>query len=157
MVTDRTHNNSSGQVYTSIPMSKSSSSASSTSKTTIPTSPAEALSSSSTSNTAILTSRAETSPMEGLEAETSPMEGLEDVNIQPFVGIPNMQKIVKSQYNRLQKGDTDQQYLVFKPVTVEDLAKIDRARGSIGHIGLAHYTDTDLLIVKIPTAQHESA
>src|SRR5207248_5099824 len=44
------------------------------------------------------------------------------------------------------------------PVTVDDLAKIDRARNSIGkHIRLAHYTDRDLLIVKIPTAQHEAA
>jgi hypothetical protein len=101
---------------------------------------------------------AETSLMEGLEAETSPMEGLEDINIQPFVGIPNMRKIVKLQYDRLQKGDSDQQYLVFRPVRVDDLAKIDRARGSIGkHIRLAHYTDIDLLIVKLPTAQHESA
>ena len=75
--------------------------------------------------------------MEGLEAETSPMVGLEDVDIQPFVGIPKMRKIVKLQYDMLQKGDTDQQYLVFKPVTVDDLAKIDRARNSIGkHIRL---------------------
>jgi hypothetical protein len=96
--------------------------------------------------------------MEELEAETSPMVGLEDVNIQPFVGVPKMRSIVKSQYDRLQKGDTDQQYLAFKPVTVDDLAKIDRARGSIGkHIRLAHYADIGLLIVKIPTAQHESA
>jgi hypothetical protein len=100
---------------------------------------------------------AETSLMEELEAEISPIEGLEDVNIRPFVGIPNMRKMIKSEYDRLQKGDTDQQYLVFKPVTVDDLTKIDRARGSIGHIRLAHYTDIGLLIVKIPTAEHESA
>jgi hypothetical protein len=95
--------------------------------------------------------------MEGLEAETSPMEGLEGVDIRPFIGVPNIRKFVNLQYDSLQKGDTDQQYLAFRPVTVDDLAKIDRARGSIGHIRLAHYTDTDLLIVKIPTAQHESA
>jgi hypothetical protein len=100
---------------------------------------------------------AETSPMDGLEAETSPMEGLEGVNIRPFIGVPNMRKLIKLQYDTLQKGDTAQQYLAFQPVTVDDLAKIDRAHGSMGHIRLTHYTDIDLLIVKIPMAQHEAA
>jgi hypothetical protein len=106
----------------------------------------------------ILTSPAETSPMEELEAETSPMEGLEgleDINIQPFVGIANMREIVKSQSDKLEKGDSHQQYLVFRPVTVDDLDKIDRARDSIGNIRMTHYTKTRLLIVKLLLAKHE--
>jgi hypothetical protein len=104
--------------------------------------------------------------MEGLEdiniqpspVETSPMEGLEGISIQPFVGIANMRRIIKWQYDRLQKGDSDQQYLVFARVGVDDLAKIDRARDRMGeHTRLAHYTDIDLLIVKLPSAKHEMA
>jgi hypothetical protein len=118
----------SSYVYSSISKSKSSSS---TSITTIPTPPAETI--------------------EGLE-------GLEDINIQIFVGIQNMRRIVKSQSDKLQKGDSDQQYLVFSHVSVDDLAKIDSARNSIGKgTRMTHYTDNNLLIVKLPTAEHESA
>jgi hypothetical protein len=87
------------------------------------------------------------------------MKGLEDVSIQPFVGIANMRKIVKLQSDKLQAGDSDQQYLIFRPVRKDDLAKIDRARHSIGkHIRMAHYTDTNLLIVKLmPSPEHEAA
>jgi hypothetical protein len=68
------------------------------------------------------------------------MEGLEDIDIQPFVGVAKMRKIVKSQCNKLQMGYSDQQYLIFKPVGIDDLAKIDHARDSIGkHIRMAHY------------------
>jgi len=35
------------------------------------------------------------------------MEGLEDVDIQLFVGIANMRKIVKSQSDKLQAGDSN--------------------------------------------------
>jgi hypothetical protein len=108
-------------------------------------------SSSSSSNTTIPTSPAETSLMEGLE-------GLKDINTQIFVGIENMRRIVKSQSDKLQKGDSDQQYLVFTRVSVDDLAEIDRARNSIGKgTRMTHYTDTNLLIVKLPTAKQESA
>jgi hypothetical protein len=86
------------------------------------------------------------------------MEGLEGIDIQPFIGILNMRKIVKSQYDKLQKGDTDQQYLLFKPVGAYELIKIELVRDSIGkHIRMAHYTDTDLLIVKLPLLEHEAA
>jgi hypothetical protein len=87
------------------------------------------------------------------------MEGLEDVNIQPFDGIAKMQKIVQYQSDKLQAGDSNQQYLVFMSVTEDDLVKIDRARHSIGkHTRMAHYTDTNLLIVKLmPRASHEVA
>jgi hypothetical protein len=119
---------SSNHVYTSIPMSKSSS---------------------SSSNTSITTSPAET--LEGLE-------GLKDIYTRIFVGIENMRKIVKSESDKLQKGDSDQQYLVFARVSVDDLTKIDGARNRIGKgTRMTHYTDTNLLIVKLPTAEHELA
>src|SRR4051794_3226830 len=117
-------------------------------------------SSSPTTNATILTSPAETSAMEGLEdinieqspTEISPIEGLENINPQPFVGIANMQKAIKAQSEKLRKGDSEQQYLIFARVRVNDLPKIDAARISMGkHIRLTHYTDTDLLIVKLPT------
>jgi len=86
------------------------------------------------------------------------LEGLKDIDTQRFVGIENMRRIVKSQSDKLQKGDSDQQYLVFTRVNVDDLAEIDRARNKIGKgTRMTHYTDTNLLIVKLPTAEHESA
>ena len=92
--------------------------------------------------------------MKGLEG----LEGLKDINTEIFVGIENMRRIVKSQSDKLQKGDSEQQYLVFTRVSVDDLAEIDRARNKIGKgIRITHYTDTNLLIVKLPTAEHESA
>ena len=96
--------------------------------------------------------------MEELEAETSPMEGLEgleDIDIQPFVGIANLREIVKSQFDKLEKGDSHQHYLVFRPVTVDDRDKIDRARDSIGNIRMTHYTQTHLLIVKLLSRELE--
>jgi hypothetical protein len=139
---------SSNHIYTSIPMSKSSSS------------------SSSTSNPTVLISPTETSAIEGLEdinvelspTETSPIEGLGNINPQPFVGIVNMRKAIKAQSQKLQKGDSEQQHLIFTRVRASDLPKIEAARDSMRkHIRLTHYTDTELLIVKIPTAEHESA
>jgi hypothetical protein len=122
--------------YTSIPMSKS---PSPTSNTTIPTSPEEI------------------SLMEGLE-DISPLVGLEGIHTQLYNGIPKMRKIIKSQFAKLEKGDSDQGYLIFECVTVDDLTKIDRARNSIGkRTRMAHYTDRDLLIVKLLTATHERA
>jgi hypothetical protein len=87
------------------------------------------------------------------------LEGLEDLYIHRFVGTVNMRKAVKSQSDKLQAGDSNQQYLIFRPVTEDDLAKIDRARRSIGcHTRMAHYIDEDLLIVKLmPSAGHEAA
>jgi hypothetical protein len=123
-------------------------------------------SSSSASNTTILTPPAETSDMEGLEdinielspTETSPIEGLENITLRPFVGITDIRKAVKSQSEKLRKGDSNQQYLIFTRVRVNDLPKIDAARDNMGiHIRLTHYTDTDLLIIKIPSAKPEVA
>ena len=90
--------------------------------------------------------------------ETSPMERLEDIIIPPFIGIADTRRMVKWQSEKLQKGDLDQQYLVFARVGIDDLAKIDLARNGIGkHIRMTHYTDTDLLIVKLPSATREAA
>jgi hypothetical protein len=117
---------SSVQVYTSIPMLKSSSSMSNTS---IPTSPAE---------TSLI------------PEDISPLDGLDAINIQPFIGIGKMLGIVKRKSDELQKGVLDQQYLIFTHVSVDDLAKIDRAHNSIGKgIWMTHCTDINLLIVKL--------
>ena len=65
------------------------------------------------------------------------------------------------QSDGLQAGDSNQQYLVFKPVTEVDLGKIDRARNSNGigkHIRMTHCLDSNLLIIKLmPSAEHEAA
>ena len=70
-----------------------------------------------------------------------------------------MQKLINSQSERLQKGDSNQQYLIFTRVRAADLAKIDDVRSSLGkHTRMAYYTDIDELIIKLmPSAKHEKA
>jgi hypothetical protein len=95
--------------------------------------------------------------MEGL-GDISPMAGVEDITIQPFVGITNIRRILKLQSEKLQKGDSDKQYLIFARVSVDDLAKIDRTLNNIRmHTRMTHYMDINLLIVKLPTAEDEAA
>ena len=79
------------------------------------------------------------------------------MSIQPFVRIANMRKIAKSQSDKLQAGDSNQQYHGFVPVTESDLVRIDRVRFSIGkHTRMAHYIDTNLLIAKLmPSVEHQ--
>ena len=61
-----------------------------------------------------------------------------------------MRKLINSQSRRLQKGDSNQQYLIFAPVRAADLAKIDDVRSSVGkHTRMTYYTHTDLLIIKL--------
>src|SRR5271156_5837115 len=107
--------------------------------------------SSSSSSTHISTS---SSPV-----ETSPLEGQTNVPTYRFTGIPGLRKCVDSQSNALLAGHTTQQYLIFRGVTKDDLAQIDRQRASIGkHIRMTHYTDTDLLVIKLmPSGKHETA
>jgi hypothetical protein len=125
---------SSVQVYTSLPMSKSSSSSSNSS---FPTSPAE---------TSLI------------PEDISPMDGLEITTLHSFVGITKMRGIVKRKTDEFERGDLDQQYLILTDVSINDLIKIDRARNSIGKsIRMTHYTDIDLLIVKLPSVVHEKA
>ena len=68
-----------------------------------------------------------------------------------------MRKIVNSQSTKLLAGESEQQYLVFRPVREYDLVKIDHARNRIGkHTRMTYYPDSDLLIVKLmPSATHE--
>ncbi|KIX01099.1 uncharacterized protein Z518_10165 [Rhinocladiella mackenziei CBS 650.93] len=113
--------------------------------------------SSSASNTTIPTSPEETSLVKGSE-DISPTAGLEDIRPLPFKTILNLRKIVQSQCDELQKGDSTQQYLVFTHVSTDDLTKIDRTLEKMSiHTRMTHYTDENLLIVKFPTAKHEAA
>jgi hypothetical protein len=90
--------------------------------------------------------------------ETPPPKGYEDAPIYRFGGIPDLRKRVQSLADELAAGRTTEQYLVFRSVTKDHLAQIDHQRASIGKgIRLTHYTDTDLLIVKVPMAEHEQA
>jgi hypothetical protein len=60
-----------------------------------------------------------------------------------------MQDIVKSQRNKLEMGDLNQQYLILKHVNLDDFVKIDDVRDSIGkRIRMTNYLDIYLLIVK---------
>jgi hypothetical protein len=89
----------------------------------------------------------------------SQLKALDGIEIHPFTGIANMRKIIEFQSDRLQAWESDQQYLVFNRVTEPILAKIDyeRENGHIAkHTRMTHYTDTDLLIIKLmPLVAHE--
>jgi hypothetical protein len=91
--------------------------------------------------------------------ETSPLEGYADAPTTRFTGIPDLQKLVRSQSDDLLAGRTTEQFLVFLGVTKDCLAQIDRHHASIGkHTRMTHYTDKDLLIIKLmPSAEHEAA
>jgi hypothetical protein len=95
---------------------------------------------------------------ESSPVETSPPEGYADAPLYRFTGIPDLQNRVDSVYDALRAGRTTQQYLVFRGVTKDHLARIDRQRVKVGnHTRMTHYTDTDLLIIKVPSAEHEAA
>ena len=57
-------------------------------------------------------------------------------------------------YEKQRSGISNQQYLVFRPVTEVDLAKIDKVRRCSR---ITHYLDSNLLIIKMSTIKHESA
>lgn len=66
-----------------------------------------------------------------------------------------MQKAIDLQSDRLQDGVSNQQYLVFRPVTEVDLVKMDRISK---HVRMTHYKDISLLVVKLkPSEIHQSA
>src|SRR5271156_3836174 len=111
----------------------------------------DTLSSGSRSSTPVST---ESSPV-----ETSSLEGYADAPTYRFTGIPDLRKHVKSQSKALAGGHTTHQYLTFRGVTKDHLAQIDRQRASIGkHTRMTHYTDTDLLVIKLmPSKEHEAA
>src|SRR6266576_4908536 len=83
------------------------------------------------------------------------LEGLED-KVQLFLGITNMRKVVDSRVKDLQAGRTTDQFLVFKPVTTDDLDEIDNKIRR--HLRVAHCIDLDTLRVKLmPLSRHEVA
>jgi hypothetical protein len=82
------------------------------------------------------------------------LEGLED-KVQSFKGIADMRRAVDSRSKGLQAGKTTDQYLVFKPVTKDDLDKIDDQLGR--HVRMTHCIDLDTLITKVLGAEHEYA
>jgi hypothetical protein len=91
--------------------------------------------------------------------ETLPLEGKADAPIYRFTGIPDLRKRVDLQSRALVDDRTNQQYLIFQGVTKNSLAEMDRQRASIGkYTRMTHYTDTDLLVIKLmPSGIHEAA
>ena len=85
-------------------------------------------------------------------------EGLEGVPVQTFTTINNMQRAIDS--FEKSKASEASPYLIFRLVTKDDLLKIERAResGKIDRgLRMTHYVDWNILIVKVPTAEHEAA
>jgi hypothetical protein len=69
---------------------------------------------------------------------------------QLFFGIDDMKRAIKSRYEKLQAGISTDQYLVFQPVTEDDLEKIDNQRRLIGrNFRITHCIDWDVLIIKV--------
>jgi hypothetical protein len=93
--------------------------------------------------------------------KTSPLKGppkeYKNAPTYQFTGIPNLRKRVQSLAKELAAGRTTEQYLVFRGVTKDNFAQIDHQRASIGKGRKTYYTDTDLLIIKVPTMVHEWA
>jgi hypothetical protein len=84
-------------------------------------------------------------------------EGLESVPYRTFTTIKNMQGAIDSK-----KSEASQvsRYLIFRFVTTDDLLNIERAResGEIDRsVRMTYYVDWDILILKVPTAEHEAA
>jgi len=81
-------------------------------------------------------------------------EGLEGVPVWIFKTIKGMQETINLEASEASP------YMIFRPVTKDDLLKIERARESdkIGRgVRMTHYVDWDILILKVPTAEHEAA
>ena len=86
-------------------------------------------------------------------------EGLEGVPVWTFTAIKNMQEAISSYGEKLEASKASP-YLIFRLVKMDDLLKIERARekGKIDQgVRLTHYVDWDILILKVPTAEHEQA
>ena len=89
-----------------------------------------------------------------MSAFSKASEGLEGVPVWTFTTISNMQGAISS-YEKKPKAKP---YLIFRPVTTDDFLGIERARenGEISRgVRMTHYVDWDILIVKVPTAEHE--
>src|SRR5436190_2948195 len=86
-------------------------------------------------------------------------EGLEGVPVWIFKTIKNMQEAINSYKEKLEASEASP-YMIFRLVTTHDLLKIEGARenGKIERgVRLTHYVDWDILILKVPTAEHEIA
>ena len=86
-------------------------------------------------------------------------EGLEGVPVWIFKTIKGMQEAINSYEKELEASEASP-YMIFHLVTTGDLLKIERARenGKIDRgVRLTHYVDWDILILKVPTAEHETA
>jgi hypothetical protein len=83
-------------------------------------------------------------------------KGYEDTSIYQFTGIPNLREHIQSLAQELAAGHIIKQHLIFTDVTKDHFAQIDRQRASISKgIRMTYHTDTNILIVKVPTAEHE--
>src|SRR5436305_7670506 len=86
-------------------------------------------------------------------------KGLAGVPVWIFKTIKNMQEAINSYEEKLEASEASP-YMIFRLVTTNDLLKIERARenGKIDRgVRLTHYVDWDILILKVPTAEHEVA
>jgi hypothetical protein len=85
-------------------------------------------------------------------------KGYEDTAIYQFTGISNLRERVQSLAHELAAGHTTKQHLIFWNVTKNHLAQFDHQRASINRgIRMTYHADTNILIVKVPTAKHELA
>src|SRR2546423_1815576 len=86
-------------------------------------------------------------------------EGLQGVPDRKFITIKNMQGAIDSYRKKLEASKASP-YLIFRLVTTNDLLDIERARerGEISRgVRMTHYVDWNILIVKVPTVEHEAA
>jgi hypothetical protein len=86
-------------------------------------------------------------------------EGLRGVPVRPFTTIKVVQNALDS-YGKKSEASKASPYLIFSLVTTNDLLEIEcgRERGEISRgVRLTHYVDWNILIVKVPTAEHEIA
>jgi len=72
--------------------------------------------------------------------------------IQKYPGIAGIRRAVDALAKKLNAGETTDQYLVYRPVTVEQHDKIDELERGIR---LTHCVDIGTLIIKVPSVGHE--
>jgi len=76
--------------------------------------------------------------------------------IQEYRSIAEIGRAVRALSKKLLEGETTDQYLVFRPVTVRERDEVDNRRDKIGKgIRLTHCANNGTLIIKVPTTAHE--
>lgn len=81
----------------------------------------------------------------------------EDCQHYSFTGVPQLRDIIEGEYHKLRCDPSRQQCVIFDHVTDEDVVQIDEA-GLGKHIRLSHYSDRQLLIIRIsPSLLHHSS